>query len=42
MQVIGQCVQTGNEVGARQLFDVLETLLILVRFVFSKLAMSFA
>ncbi|KAF8216431.1 armadillo-type protein [Mycena galopus ATCC 62051] len=29
MQVIGQCVQTGNEAGARQLFDVLETLLIL-------------
>ncbi|KAJ7720579.1 armadillo-type protein [Mycena maculata] len=29
MQVIGQCVQTGNENGARQLFDVLETLLIL-------------
>ncbi|KAJ7180608.1 armadillo-type protein [Mycena filopes] len=29
MQVIGQCVSTGNENGARQLFDVLETLLIL-------------
>ncbi|KAJ7606191.1 armadillo-type protein [Mycena polygramma] len=29
MQVIEQCVQTGNETGARQLFDVLETLLIL-------------
>ncbi|KAJ7281608.1 armadillo-type protein [Mycena rebaudengoi] len=29
MQVIGQCVQTGEEHGARQLFDVLETLLIL-------------
>jgi importin-4 len=28
--VIGQCVETGNESGARQLFDVLETLLILV------------
>ncbi|OBZ65245.1 putative importin subunit beta-4 [Grifola frondosa] len=27
--VIGQCVETGNETGARQLFDVLETLLIL-------------
>ncbi|KZT64595.1 ARM repeat-containing protein [Daedalea quercina L-15889] len=26
---IGQCVETGNEQGARQLFDVLETLLIL-------------
>ncbi|PCH44091.1 ARM repeat-containing protein [Wolfiporia cocos MD-104 SS10] len=26
---IGQCVQAGNEQGARQLFDVLETLLIL-------------
>jgi hypothetical protein len=31
IQVIGQCVQSGNETGARQLFDVLETLLILVR-----------
>ncbi|KAJ3571829.1 hypothetical protein NP233_g3504 [Leucocoprinus birnbaumii] len=29
IQVIGQCVQAGNETGARQLFDVLETLLIL-------------
>ncbi|KAJ7224327.1 armadillo-type protein [Mycena pura] len=29
MQVIGQCVQAGDENGARQLFDVLETLLIL-------------
>ncbi|KAG6857456.1 hypothetical protein H0H87_003523 [Tephrocybe sp. NHM501043] len=29
IQVIGQCVETGNENGARQLFDVLETLLIL-------------
>ncbi|KAF9005943.1 armadillo-type protein, partial [Cyathus striatus] len=29
IQVIGQCVETGNETGARQLFDVLETLLIL-------------
>ncbi|KAJ7066648.1 armadillo-type protein [Mycena amicta] len=29
IQVIGQCVQAGNEPGARQLFDVLETLLIL-------------
>lgn len=28
--VIGQCVEAGNETGARQLFDVLETLLILV------------
>ncbi|PFH51906.1 hypothetical protein AMATHDRAFT_58124 [Amanita thiersii Skay4041] len=28
-QVIGECVETGNENGARQLFDVLETLLIL-------------
>lgn len=26
---IGQCVEAGNETGARQLFDVLETLLIL-------------
>lgn len=30
IRVIGQCVETGNEGGARQLFDVLETLLILV------------
>ena len=30
-QVIGQTVESGNESGARQLFDVLETLLILVR-----------
>ncbi|KAJ8095137.1 hypothetical protein PM082_010359 [Marasmius tenuissimus] len=29
IQVIGQTVETGNEAGARQLFDVLETLLIL-------------
>ncbi|KAF7308578.1 Importin N-terminal domain-containing protein [Mycena chlorophos] len=29
MQVIGQTVEAGNEPGARQLFDVLETLLIL-------------
>ncbi|KAL4258626.1 Armadillo-like helical [Pleurotus pulmonarius] len=29
IQVIGQCVETGNENGARPLFDVLETLLIL-------------
>ncbi|KAE9406240.1 ARM repeat-containing protein [Gymnopus androsaceus JB14] len=29
IQVIGQCVETGNEAGARNLFDVLETLLIL-------------
>jgi importin-4 len=33
IQVIGQCVETGNEPGARQLFDVLETLLILVSFI---------
>ena len=30
MNVIGQCIESGNESGARQLFDVLETLLILV------------
>lgn len=30
IQVIGQSVETGDETGARQLFDVLETLLILV------------
>ncbi|XP_006461983.1 hypothetical protein AGABI2DRAFT_206092 [Agaricus bisporus var. bisporus H97] len=29
IQVIGQCVQDGNEDGARKVFDVLETLLIL-------------
>lgn len=29
IQVIGQTVEAGNETGARQLFDVLETLLIL-------------
>ncbi|KAJ3822148.1 armadillo-type protein [Lentinula raphanica] len=29
IQVIGQCVESGNETGARNLFDVLETLLIL-------------
>lgn len=31
IQVIGQSVEAGNENAARQLFDVLETLLILVR-----------
>lgn len=31
INVIGQCVESANEAGARQLFDVLETLLILVR-----------
>ena len=30
INVIGQCVESGNETGARQLFDVFETLLILV------------
>lgn len=30
INVIGQCVEASNEQGARQLFDVLETLLILV------------
>lgn len=30
IQVIGQAVEVGNEAGARHLFDVLETLLILV------------
>ncbi|GBE86196.1 ARM repeat-containing protein [Sparassis latifolia] len=29
INVIGQCVESNNETGARQLFDVLETLLIL-------------
>ena len=32
IQVIGQAVEAGNEAGARHLFDVLETLLILVNF----------
>lgn len=31
IRVIATCVETGNEPGARQLFDVLDTLLILVR-----------
>lgn len=30
MHVIGQCIESTNETGARQLFDVLETLLVLV------------
>ena len=30
INVIGQCVEAANETGARQLFDVFETLLILV------------
>ena len=30
IQVIGQAVEAGNETGARHLFDVLETLLIIV------------
>ncbi|KAH8081339.1 ARM repeat-containing protein [Cristinia sonorae] len=29
VQVVGQCIEAGNEPGARALFDVLETLLIL-------------
>ena len=33
INVIGQCVEAGNEAGARQLFDVLETLLILVSWI---------
>lgn len=41
IQVIGQCVQDGNESGARQLFDVLETLLILVRVVAIDLGYTF-
>jgi len=31
IRVIGQSVEAGDEKAARQLFDVLETLLILVR-----------
>ena len=38
IQVIGQCVEAGNEMGARNLFDVLETLLILVRYPYDGLA----
>lgn len=34
IQVIGQSVEAGNETGARQLFDVLETLLILVKAIY--------
>jgi importin-4 len=30
INVIGQCVEASNEKGARELFDVLEVLLILV------------
>lgn len=30
IRVIGQCLESQNEQGARQLFDVFETLLILV------------
>ena len=37
INVIGQCVESGNEAGARQLFDVFETLLILVSFNHEKL-----
>ncbi|THU97754.1 ARM repeat-containing protein [Dendrothele bispora CBS 962.96] len=37
IQVIGQCVETSNESGARQLFDVLETLLILEVPILSKI-----
>lgn len=37
INVIGQCVEAGNEQGARQLFDVLETLLILVSQLFRAL-----
>ena len=37
INVIGQCVESGNEAGARQLFDVFETLLILVSFDHEKL-----
>ena len=37
INVIGQCVESSNEAGARQLFDVFETLLILVSFNHEKL-----
>ncbi len=41
IQVIGQTVETGNDGGARHLFDVLETLLILVGIIqFSALTLS--
>lgn len=32
IHVIGQCVEANDEQSARQLFDILETLLILVSF----------
>jgi hypothetical protein len=37
IQVISQTVEANNETGARQLFDVIESLLILVRSFFSRL-----
>jgi hypothetical protein len=30
IRAVGQCLESQNETGARQVFDVLETLLILV------------
>jgi hypothetical protein len=30
IRIVGQCLESQNETGARQLFDVFETLLILV------------
>jgi hypothetical protein len=35
IRILGQSIESGDEAGARQLFDVFETLLILVRFHFS-------
>jgi hypothetical protein len=35
IRILGQTIESGDEAGVRQLFDVFETLLILVRFHFS-------
>ncbi|KAG2738800.1 ARM repeat-containing protein [Suillus brevipes Sb2] len=35
IRILGQSIESGDEAGVRQLFDVFETLLILVRFHFS-------
>lgn len=35
IRILGQSIESGDEAAARQLFDVFETLLILVRFDFS-------
>ena len=35
IRIVGQCLESQNEAGARQLFDVFETLLILVSRMYS-------